>query len=224
MMIWSVLKLAIDRGGSMGRWLTHPFDPLSNMLTHATFSSSSSSPPTSPVVMELISPLATDAWMDYPNDPLADYYLLWEGDHLGFTLVTTLSLVSVGRVTGKGCPIGLENVRRGDVLLSVNGINTIDMALADIVQLLRQCEMPATLHLARQTYLEALHGCREEHHHRLAFAPLDHDTRLPTSPHPTLEGEHHLVLANHPAATWNQTHPHLRLPSSTTTNRRSNEV
>ncbi|KAF0730818.1 hypothetical protein Ae201684P_001473 [Aphanomyces euteiches] len=61
-------------------------------------------------------------WDEY----IQEYELRWTGGNLGLAL-THATPVAVSRVTGKGCPQGIENVRTGDVLLSINGMSTLDL-------------------------------------------------------------------------------------------------
>ncbi|CAK4080180.1 unnamed protein product [Aphanomyces euteiches] len=83
-------------------------------------------------------------WDEY----IQEYELRWTGGNLGLAL-THATPVAVSRVTGKGCPQGIENVRTGDVLLSINGMSTLDLPSFVVLRLLRECPLPATLVFSR---------------------------------------------------------------------------
>ncbi|KAF0701049.1 Aste57867_8495 [Aphanomyces stellatus] len=124
-------------------------------------------------------PIVTHVALPHPlvlQDP-KDYYVMWEGGNLGFTLTASPPFVLVGRVTGKGCPIGLERIRRGDVLLAINGTKPVDLSTA--TTLLCECPLPAILHFGRHALIES-----GQHRHRLEFEPPRatkvHDATSPT--------------------------------------------
>lgn len=85
---------------------------------------------------------------DEETDAMIEYQLIWEGGDLGVAL-TPIEGESVGvvvsRVTGKGFPFGIKNVGAGDVLLSINLCDTTKLALDQVVALLQECDLPATL-------------------------------------------------------------------------------
>lgn len=86
--------------------------------------------------------------VDSDTDEMIEYQLIWEGGDLGValtTLETENTGVQVSRVTGKGFPFGIKNVGPGDILLSINLVDTTKMTLDQVVGFLQECDLPATL-------------------------------------------------------------------------------
>lgn len=86
--------------------------------------------------------------VDSETDEMIEYQLIWEGGDLGVALTpleTEATGVQVSRVTGKGFPFGIKNVGPGDILLSINLVDTTKLALDEVVGFLQECDLPATL-------------------------------------------------------------------------------
>lgn len=86
--------------------------------------------------------------VDSDTDEMIEYQLIWEGGDLGValtTLETENTGVQVSRVTGKGFPFGIKNVGPGDILLSINMVDTTKLTLDQVVGFLQECDLPATL-------------------------------------------------------------------------------
>lgn len=86
--------------------------------------------------------------VDSDTDEMIEYQLIWEGGDLGValtTLETENTGVQVSRVTGKGFPFGIKNVGPGDILLSINLVDTTKLTLDQVVGFLQECDLPATL-------------------------------------------------------------------------------
>ncbi|KAF0701051.1 Aste57867_8497 [Aphanomyces stellatus] len=178
---------------------------------------------TSPSIMSpnqhkpLFAPVSLDL-LDVPQKE-ATYQVVWREGYLGIAFVDSFDCVVVSRTTGKGHSIGVERVHMGDVLLSVNNIDTQGWSLAATRKLLQTVPLPAILHFAKGDLAPFMTFHAETQTHkaaRLAFTPPCYqvcDEAAMTSPRHERSTSKSLTF--HPAAKWTSSPVHnARLSSS----------
>ncbi|KAF0701052.1 Aste57867_8498 [Aphanomyces stellatus] len=165
-----------------------------------------------PVSLDLMSPPSkhhpSSSWDKVSNtssDDDAAYDLIWTGGNLGVAFIDSPA-VCVSRITGKGAPIGLDSVRPGDLLVSINEMDTRALSLRAVLKLLNECAMPATLHLERPNNQQPASpaGISVRLPQRLPFSPSS-GTYSPTVTSPkNSNGPERSPLAHRPAAQWSK--------------------